>query len=90
MSEAYSSPCDGDAIRSKDAHRDRLSTLDWLGLAAAPTFAIMALMTGVLGAGQPDILCAAAHGASPLSGMPLMYLLMSAFHLRPWMKLIFR
>jgi hypothetical protein len=61
---------------------------DWLCLAAAPTFAVMALLTGMLGAGQSDVLCAAAHDASPLSGMVPMYLLMSAFHLAPWLKLI--
>ena len=60
----------------------------WLGLAAAPTFAIMALLTPVLGAGAPDVLCSAAHDASPLSGMVPMYLLMSAFHAAPWLKLI--
>jgi hypothetical protein len=60
----------------------------WLSLAAAPTFAIMALLTGVLG-GQPDVLCAALQGTSPLSGMVPMYLLMSAFHTAPWLKLIF-
>src|SRR3954452_24493829 len=60
----------------------------WLGLAAAPTFAIMALLTGVLGAGTPDVLCSAAQDASPLSGMVPMYLLMSAFHSAPWLKLI--
>jgi hypothetical protein len=60
----------------------------WLGLAAAPTFAIMALLTGVLGAGAPDVLCSAAHDTSPLSGMVPMYLLMSAFHSTPWLKLI--
>jgi len=60
----------------------------WLGLAAAPTFAIMALLTGVLGGGPPDVLCSAAHDASPLSGMVPMYLLMSAFHSAPWLKLI--
>jgi hypothetical protein len=60
----------------------------WLSLAAAPTFAIMALLTGVPGGGMPDILCAAAQGASPLSGMAVMYLLMSAFHLAPWLKLV--
>jgi hypothetical protein len=60
---------------------------NWLSLAAAPTFAIMALLTGVLG-GQPDVLCATLQGASPLSGMVPMYLLMSAFHLGPWLKLI--
>jgi hypothetical protein len=60
----------------------------WLCLAAAPTFAIMALLTGVLGGGQQDLLCSAAPGASPLSGMVWMYLLMSAFHSAPWLKLI--
>jgi hypothetical protein len=59
-----------------------------LSLAAAPTFAIMALLTGVLGGGQPDILCAAADQTSPLSGMIPMYLLMSAFHSQPWLRLI--
>jgi hypothetical protein len=61
---------------------------DWISLAAAPTFAIMALLTGVPGGGPPDMLCAAAHDASPLSGMVPMYLLMSAFHSAPWLKLI--
>ena len=60
---------------------------DWLSLAAAPTFAIMALLTHAL-AGMPDMLCSAAQDASPLSGMVPMYLLMSAFHLSPWLKLI--
>lgn len=60
---------------------------DWLSLAAAPTFAIMALLTGVLSGGPPDALCFAAHDASPLSGMVVMYVLMSAFHLAPWLKL---
>jgi hypothetical protein len=62
---------------------------DWLGLAAAPTFAVMALLTGVFG-GTPDLLCAALQGTSPLSGMVPMYLLMSAVHLPPWLRLIFR
>jgi hypothetical protein len=65
-----------------------LSVADWLSLAAAPTFAIMALLTGVLGGGPPVMLCATAQNASPLSGMSLMYSLMSAFHLAPWLKLI--
>jgi hypothetical protein len=61
---------------------------NWLGLAAAPTFAVMALLTSVLGGGQPDILCSAAEHTSPLSGMTQMYLLMGAFHSPPWLKLI--
>ncbi len=65
-----------------------LGAADWLCLAAAPTFAIMALLTGVLGGDPPDKLCSAAQDASPLSGMVPMYLLMSAFHSVPWLKLI--
>jgi hypothetical protein len=58
---------------------------NWLCLAAAPTFAVMALLTSVAG-GPPDMLCAGVH-ASPLSGMTAMYWLMSAFHAAPWLKL---
>jgi hypothetical protein len=61
---------------------------DWLCLAAAPTFAIMALLAGVLGGGPPDMLCSAVQHASPLSGMVPMYLVMSAFHSVPWLKLV--
>jgi Bacterial protein of unknown function (DUF899) len=60
---------------------------NWLCLAATPTFAIMALLTAV-GGGEPEFLCAAMPHASPLSGMILMYLLMSGFHSAPWLKLI--
>ena len=61
---------------------------EWLSLAAAPTFAIMALLAGASGGGAPDMLCSAAQDASPLTGMVPMYLLMSAFHSAPWLKLI--
>ena len=63
-----------------------LGAADWLCLAAAPTFAIMALLTAT--GGQPQLLCSAAHLGSPLGGMVPMYLLMSAFHSGPWLKLI--
>src|SRR5262245_43165864 len=63
-----------------------LGAADWLSLAAAPTFAMMALLTGVVGGGALDMFCSAAHG--PLGGMVPMYLLMSAFHTAPWLKLI--
>lgn len=63
----------------------------WLGLAATPGFALMALLTATTRAGGPgDILCSAAHGMSPLSGMVPMYLLMSLFHAAPWVALITR
>jgi hypothetical protein len=61
-----------------------------LSLAAAPTFAVMALVTRIHGDGMPDMLCSAAQDASPLTGMVPMYLLMSAFHLSPWLRLLSR
>ena len=59
----------------------------WLVLAATPTFAIMALWTAFFSA-QPDMLCMAMQGSSPMSGMTVMYLLVSAFHAAPWLRLI--
>ncbi len=61
----------------------------WLGLAAAPTFAVMALLSWAPGGGA-DMMCPAAHGGSPLSGMAPMYVLMGAFHAAPWLKLASR
>jgi hypothetical protein len=63
-----------------------LGAADWLALAAAPTFALMAALTtlGVVGHAVP--LCG-EMSPSPLSGMGSMYLLMSAFHLAPWLRL---
>ncbi len=65
------------------------ATTGWLGLAAAPTFAAMALVTIVHG-GDAAVMCSTVHGASPLGGMALMYVLMSAFHSASWLKLISR
>lgn len=59
-----------------------------ISLAAAPTFAIMALLTGISGGTPHDVVCSAAQGASPVGGMVWMYMLMSAFHSAPWLKLI--
>ena len=63
-------------------------TADLLRFAAAPTFVGMALLSSMLGQGPPDALCSTAQGASPLTGMAVMYVLMSLFHATPWLKLI--
>ena len=46
----------------------------------------MALVTAI--GGEPQLLCSAAHLGSRLDGMVVMYLLMSAFHVAPWLKLV--
>jgi hypothetical protein len=58
-----------------------------LRLAAAPVFAIMALVTQIHRDGAPGM-CASTQEAWPLSGMVSMYLLMSIFHSPPWLGLI--
>ena len=65
-----------------------LGVADWLSLVAAPTFAVMALLTACLGGARPAVLCSAINGVSPLTGMVTMYVLMSAFHSMPWLKLV--
>jgi hypothetical protein len=59
----------------------------WLTLAAAPTFTMMALTTGFF-SGDPGYMLCSAEPAPHLSGMAPMYLLMSALHSPPWLKLI--
>ena len=84
MSQARSGRSDGGAAGRNPA---ALKAADGLAFAASPTFAIMALLTGILGGDPAEMLCSAAH-ASPLNAMATMYLLMSAFHAAPWLKLI--
>jgi hypothetical protein len=88
MTEAHPAHSTGGASRDDEGATRAVGLAEWLCLAAAPTFAIMALLTGVFGGGPPDMFCSAAQHASPLSGMVPMYLLMSAFHSAPWLKLI--
>jgi hypothetical protein len=84
MSLACSGGSDRGASRRNGA---ALMAAEGLALAASPTFATMALLTGMLGGDPAAMLCSAAPG-SLLSGMVTMYLLMSAFHIGPWLKLI--
>jgi hypothetical protein len=65
--------------RSMDARR--MSGL--LALAAAPTFAAMAVVTAIGAA--PMALCTGS-GPPLVDPMTAMYLLMSLFHLPPWLK----
>jgi hypothetical protein len=62
--------------------RPPLNAADWLSLAGTPAFAIMAVLTAVVG--PTDM-----H-ESPLTGMVTMYLLMAVIHSAYWVKLIFR
>jgi hypothetical protein len=89
VSEPHTAEAAGGIIRHDSGSAVTRSAADWLCLAATPTFATMALLTGFFSGGPPDIFCSAAHDASPLSGMAAMYLLMSVFHAAPWLKLIF-
>jgi hypothetical protein len=73
---------------SQTGNAPALGMADWLSLAAAPVFAIMALLTAFVGNGPVDALCATVFGTSAFGGMTPMYLLMSAFHLAPWLRLI--
>jgi hypothetical protein len=61
---------------------------DWLSLAAAPIFAMMALLTSIVGGSATEMLCMSGS-TTWLTGMVPMYLLMSAFHSAAWLKLIF-
>jgi hypothetical protein len=63
---------------------------EWISLAAAPTFALMAVVTGLLDSGAHRMWCSAAMDTSSLAGMIPMYALMSAFHLTPWLRLTSR
>jgi hypothetical protein len=79
-----------DSDIARDRKRTLASAAGLLSLAATPTFAIMALLTAVHGDSMSDMLCSAARDGSPLTGMIPMYLLMSAFHLAPWLRLLSR
>ncbi|WDZ80523.1 hypothetical protein PWG15_22335 (plasmid) [Ensifer adhaerens] len=60
---------------------------DGLALAASPTFALMALSVGAWGTDVGQMLCAGEPGLQ-IGGMAAMYVLMSVFHLAPWLRLV--
>ena len=68
--------------------RESVQVADWLSLAAAPTFAAMATLSGILESAAHPMSCSAAMPMSLLTGMIPMYALMSAFHFTPWLKLV--
>jgi len=59
-----------------------------LCLAAAPTFALLALWSGIHDGGATDVTCMGMAPSSPLGGMTLMYALMAAVHAAPWLRRI--
>jgi hypothetical protein len=88
MSEAYRARPIGGGSRGANGAAVARAAAEWLSLAAAPTFAMMALMTAVLG-GEAEPLCSTTqHGWSLISGMVPMYLMMGAFHSAPWLRLM--
>jgi hypothetical protein len=75
------------AILSRKQSTDTQRSPDigsWLGLAASPTFALMAWISA---SDMQAMICASGPGILPVGGMTFMYLLMSFFHLSPWLKL---
>ena len=84
MTRSYPAGATGGDNREAEGGTAALGLARCLSLAAAPTFATMALLT--LGA-PSDMICSAGQGF-PLGGMAPMYVLMSAFHLAPWLKLV--
>lgn len=57
-----------------------------LAFAASPSFALMGLVT----ASDAPRMALCGSGMSAIDGMPAMYLLMSLFHLSPWLRLASR
>jgi hypothetical protein len=88
MTDGYPANSTGGANCGDDGAAAARGMAKWLGLAAAPTFAIMALLTVALGDGNMAMMCSSTPYPSSLGGMVPMYLLMSACHSAPWLKLM--
>ena len=57
----------------------------WLALAASPTLALMAWIAA--NNAPPIAFCSSGSSIPPIDAMTVMYVLMSLFHLSPWLKL---
>jgi hypothetical protein len=77
---------DGNVQTRRDGSLLASSATEWVCLGATPVFALMALLTSVGVLDMADMHMPMAHGGSLLSGMSLMYLLMSVFHAAPWLR----
>ncbi len=71
--------------QANPSDRQARGAAGWLALAASPTFALMAW--GAANDAPRMAFCSAGSGLLPIGGMTAMYLLMSLFHLSPWLKL---
>ncbi len=56
-----------------------------LGLAASPIFVLMAWISA--NDMSQTVTCSSASSVLPMGGMAWMYLLMSLFHVSPWLKI---
>ncbi len=63
------------------SHETSSGCASWIGLAATPVFALMAWVT------PAKEICSLGSGILPIGGMTAMYVLMSLFHLSPWLRL---
>lgn len=79
-----------EALAGERADAAARSAADWLSLAAAPMFAIMAMLTATDDGGPAGRLCGAVDRHLSPGGMTLMYVLMSIIHSAAWLKLISR
>lgn len=87
MNERHDLRSPGTVTASGKEAAGRHGIADLLGLAAMPTFAVMAAATRLLEGVPVSMLCMGGHG-SMLGGMTPMYALMSVFHLPAWLRLV--
>lgn len=79
------------SLTPRTMSRAAMGKAAWLAnllcLAAAPCFALMALLSAI-GSGGADPMCSASANGPGFhaGGMGAMYLMMSAFHLPPWLR----